>query len=359
MLRGDASIVRRQGHALVHQGLPRRRMRGSGHMASERFLVTGALGCIGSWAVKRLVDEGIPVTTYDLPGDPHRMRLIMSDDAVARVNFVEGDITDDVRFEQVIRDNQITHVLHLAALQVPFVRANPILGARVNVVGSAVVFETARKLADQIQGLAYASSIAVYGSADRYPPGPLADDAPLAPVTLYGVTKQANEGWAAIYWQDYTLSSVGLRPFFVYGPGRDQGVSSTPTKAMAAAAVGRPYRVSFGGTDTYQHADDVARVFIAAARTMPAGAPVYNLGGTVASVADVVAAIERAAPESAGTISFEPESLFTPNGVEGKAIEELLGPIAWRPLDEGVADTIAAFRTAAAAGRLDADRAIA
>jgi nucleoside-diphosphate-sugar epimerase len=327
-------------------------------MTSERFLITGALGCIGSWAVKRLVGEGVPVTTYDLPGDPYRMRIIMDDAAIGQVNFQEGDITDEDRFEQVVRENDITHILHLAALQVPFVRANPLLGARVNVVGSAIVLETARKLADQIQGLTYASSIAVYGPANLYPRGPLADDAPLSPVTLYGVTKEANEGWAAIYWQDYAVPSVGLRPFFVYGPGRDQGVSSTPTKAMAAAAVGRPYTISFGGTDTYQHADDVARVFIQAARTMPQGAPVYNLGGTVASVTDVISAIERAAPESAGTIDYKTESLFTPDGVEGKAVEELLGPISWRPLDEGVQDTIAAFRTARSAGRLDADRAV-
>jgi nucleoside-diphosphate-sugar epimerase len=299
------------------------------------------------------------VTTYDLPGDPYRMRLIMDDDAIARVTFAEGDITDEDRFAEVVRANAITHVLHLAALQVPFVRANPVLGARVNVVGTAIVLETARQLAGQIRGLAYASSIAVYGSADRYPPGPLADDAPLAPVTLYGVTKEANEGWAAIYWQDYQVPSVGLRPFFVYGPGRDQGVSSTPTKAMAAAAVGRPYHISFGGTDTYQHADDVARVFIDAARTMPQGAPVYNLGGTVASVADVVAAIERAVPESAGTITYESEPLFTPDGVEGTAIETLLGRIAWRPLETGVQDTIDMLRAADRAGRLDADRAIA
>jgi UDP-glucuronate 4-epimerase len=332
--------------------------KGSVRMTEERFLVTGALGCIGSWTVKRLVDEGVSVTTYDLPGDPYRMRLIMDDSAIARVNFQEGDITDDARFQQVVRDNTITHIVHLAALQVPFVRANPILGAKVNVVGSAIVLETARKLADQIDGLVYASSIAVYGSADLYPPGPLADNAPLAPVTLYGVTKEANEGWAAVYWQDYALPSVGLRPFFVYGPGRDQGVSSTPTKAMAAAAVGRPYHISFGGTDTYQHADDVARVFIQAARTMPQGAPVYNLGGTLASVAEVIAAIETAVPESAGTLTANTEPLFTPDGVEGKAIEELLGPLTWRPLVDGVRDTIEVLRAAKAAGRLDADRAI-
>ena len=327
-------------------------------MTTERFLVTGALGCIGSWAVKRLIAEDVPVTTYDLPGDPYRMRIVMDDDAIARVAFVHGDITDETRFAQVVREHEITHILHLAALQVPFVRANPVLGARVNVVGSAIVFETARQLAEQIRGLVYASSVVVYGPANLYPPGPLADDAPLAPVTLYGVTKEANEGWAAIYWQDYQIPSVGLRPFFVYGPGRDQGVSSTPTKAMAAAAIGRPYHISFGGTDTYQHADDVARVFIDAARTMPQGAPVYNLGGTVASMAEVVAAIERAAPESAGTITYNVEPLFTPDGVEGKAIEALLGPPRWRPLAQGVRDTIDVFRAAHAAGRLDADRAI-
>lgn len=327
-------------------------------MTAERFLVTGALGCIGSWVVKRLVDEGVPVTTYDLPGDPYRMRLIMDDAAIERVNLQQGDITDEARFEEVVRQNDISHIIHLAALQVPFVRANPVLGARVNVVGSAIVLETARKLANQISGLVYASSIAVYGTPDLYPPGPLADTAPLAPVTLYGVTKQANEGWAAIYWQDYAVPSIGLRPFFVYGPGRDQGVSSTPTKAMAAAAVGRPYHISFGGTDTYQHADDVARVFIQAARTSTQGAPVYNLGGTLASVPEVIAAIEKAVPAAAGSITAATEPLFTPDGVEGKAIEELLGPISWRPLNAGVRDTIEVLRAANAAGRLDPDRAI-
>jgi UDP-glucuronate 4-epimerase len=325
---------------------------------TERFLITGAMGCIGSWAVKRLVDEGVPVTTFDLPGDPYRMRIIMSDEDIAKVNFETGDVTDEQRVTEVIEKNGITHVLHLAALQVPFVRANPILGAKVNVVGTAIIFEAIRKLRDQVAGLAYASSIAVYGSPSSYPPGPLADDAPLMPVTLYGVTKQANEGWASIYWQDHQIPSVGLRPAFVYGPGRDQGVSSTPTKAMAAAAVGRPYRISFGGYDTYQHADDVAAAFIKAARTMPQGAPTYTLGGTLASTQDVIDAISSVVPESAGTITSATEPLFTPDAYEGKAVESLLGPLNWRPLETGVRDTIEVLRAAYQAGRLDADRAV-
>ena len=327
----------------------------------ERFLVTGALGCIGAWTVKRLVDEGVPVWTYDLPsGEPHRMRLIVGDEAMEGVRQVAGDITDEAAFERAVADNGITHIVHLAALQVPFVRARPIVGARVNVVGTAIVFETVKRHADQVRGLTYASSIGVYGPSGLYPPGPLAHDAPLKPPTLYGVTKQANEGWAAIYWQDDGVRSVGLRPSFVYGPGRDQGVSSTPTKAMAAAAAGRDYRISFGGSAVYQHADDAAAVFIRAARSGIEGAPVYNMGGTFASVAEVVAAIEAAAPEMAGRVTFEPAPLGVgPEDVDGRPLEEALGAIDWVPLTEGVRRTIEHFRAAIRDGTLDVDRAVA
>lgn len=327
-------------------------------MASDHFLVTGAFGCIGAWTVKRLIDEGVPVTAYDLPGEPRRLRLIMSEEDLARVERVDGDIEDGAALERVVVDRGVTHLVHLAALQVPFVAADPILGARVNVVGMANVLETVRRHTDQVRGLTYASSIGVYGPASSYPPGPLGDDAPLAPPTLYGVTKQANEGYARIYWRDHGIASVGLRPFFVYGPGRDQGVSSTPTKAMAAAALGRPYRISFGGTAVYQHAADVADVFIRAARASVEGAPVHNLGGTTASMAEVVAAIEAAAPEMAGRITFAPEPLPVPEGVDGRALETVLGPIGWRSLTDGVRATIERFREAYAAGTLDVERAI-
>ena len=62
------------------------------------------------------------------------------------------------------------------------------------------------------------------------------------PGTLYGVYKRANEGTAHVYWADHGVASVGLRPHTVFGPGRDQGLTSAPTTAMLAAACGRPYR---------------------------------------------------------------------------------------------------------------------
>jgi nucleoside-diphosphate-sugar epimerase len=328
-------------------------------MADERFLVTGALGCIGAWTVKRLVAEDVPVWTYDLPGNPHRLRLLMDDDALSRVTVVEGDITDQERFERTVAENGITHIVHLAALQVPFVRANPVQGARVNVVGTTIVLETAKRLVDQVKNVAYASSIAVYGPMQLYPDGPLQHDAPLLPTTLYGVTKQDNEWTAKIYWQDYQRRSIGLRPFFVYGPGRDQGISSTPTKAMLAAAAGRPYHVTFASPAVYQHADDVAKSFIQAARAGVNGAPVFNLGGTVASTADVIAAIDAVVPETAGQITHGDDVMPFPADIDGQPGEQAIGEIGWRSLDDGVRQTIEDFRSAIADGRLDIERAIA
>lgn len=327
-------------------------------MAAERFLVTGALGCIGAWSVKRLLDEGAGVWTYDLPGNPHRLKLIMGDDQLAKVNMVEGDITDQALFEKTVVDNGITHIIHLAGLQVPFVRADPVQGMRVNVVGTTIVMETAKRHQEQVQGVSWASSVAVYGPVELYPPGPLQHDAVLAPATLYGVSKQANEWTAKIYWQDYQLKTVGLRPFFVYGPGRDQGMSSVPTKAMLAAAAGRPYHINIGGTALYQHADDTAKAFILAARSSAPGAPVFNLGGTKASMAEVISAIEAAAPEMKGKITFDDKPMPVPEDVDGAPAEKAIGEVGWRPFAEGVAATIQSFRDAIAAGRIDVDRAM-
>jgi UDP-glucuronate 4-epimerase len=325
-------------------------------MGSEKFLVTGAFGCIGAWIVRRLVSEGAAVWAYDLPVRPHRLHLVMSEDQLRSVHYVHGDITEPDNFERAVVDNGITHVVHLAALQIPFVKSDPIRGAMVNVVGTTVVFETVKRHSNQVRGLSYASSAGVYGPAEAYPPGPLLHDALLLPPSLYGVFKQAAEGIAKIYWQDYQLASVGLRPYVVYGPGRDQGMTSTPTKAMLAAALGRPYHISYGGSVVFQHADDVAAAFIASARAAVSGAPVYNLGGSYASMENVVTAIEAAAPSVRGRITFDPRPLALPSDIDPKEFQQFLPTISWRPLEQGIGATIEHFRRAHQEGLIEPDR---
>ena len=320
---------------------------------TERFLVTGALGCIGAWTVRTLVREGAAVTGFDLGGDPRRLRLIMSPEELARVQLVTGDITDLAALESAIDAHGITNVIHLAALQVPFCRADPPLGARVNVVGTINVFEAVKRRADRMAPVVYTSSIAVFADSDADPAtGRLAADADGHPRNHYGIYKQANEGNARIYWQDDGLASIGLRPTTVYGVGRDQGMTSGPTKAVAAAVLGLPYTIPFGGPTLFQYTEDVARTLIAASRVRLDGAPVFNLPGVVADGPAVVAAIEAAVPGSSGRITFEPTSLPFPSEIDHDGIEAL-GPLQVRPFADGIRATVAMYQELAAGGRLD------
>lgn len=311
-------------------------------MTSERFFITGALGCLGVWIVRNLVAEGVQVTVFDLGADRHRLEQVMRPDDITQVAFIRGDITQPEAVARAVQEAKATHLIHLAALQVPACKANPVLGARVNVVGTVNLFEAAKQAG--IKQVTYASSVAVYGPKANYPQTLIPHDAPLLPQNLYGVYKQANEGTAKIYWQDEGLVSIGLRPYIIYGPGRDQGLTSAPTKAMLAAAAGQSFHIPYGGTSGYQFVDDVAKIFIQAARIPFTGADVFNIKGAVASIGEVVAAIEQAEPKAKGQITFDDKPLPFPDGQDDVALTNLLGNIPDTSLVDGVAFTIEHFR---------------
>src|SRR5262249_57778489 len=149
---------------------------------------------------------------------------------VRKATFVPGDVTDVERLKAVVGEHGITHIVHLAGLQVPTCRANPILGAQVNVIGTLAVFEAIKAHKAQVQRLVYASSAAVFGPQSDYGNAlHIADDVKLTPTTHYGYYKCCNEGNARIYFQDDGISSIGLRPWTVYCVGRDLGITSEPT----------------------------------------------------------------------------------------------------------------------------------
>lgn len=254
---------------------------------TDRVLVTGSAGCLGAWAVRELVHEGTPVVAFDISDSVHRLRLLLEDDELSQVTLRRGDIRDGAEVERAVREEGITHIVHLAALQVPFCAADPVNGSLVNVAGSLNVLEAVRRSDGRVRGAAYASSIGVFGPAYMYEGGRVYDDSPAAPATLYGAYKQANEWTARIYSADWGVGSVGLRPSVIYGPGRDQGLTSDATKAMLAGAAGVSGHLGYGGAVTYQHAQDAAAMFIAAARLEPDAALIYNVGGPVAETSEV------------------------------------------------------------------------
>jgi UDP-glucuronate 4-epimerase len=316
--------------------------------SAERTLVTGALGCLGVWTVKALLALDDEPVGYDLGGDDSRLRLVLDENERARVTLVQGDVTDGEQLGRALDEHEITRVVHLAALQVPFCQADPARGAHVNVYGTVVVFEAVKARRGRIPGIAYASSTAVYNESDR---SPAPESGGTEPSTLYGVYKLANEGTARVFWYDDDVPSIGIRPYVVYGPGRDQGLTSGPSLAMAAAARGEPYEIAYGGTVQYDFAPDVGRAFALAARAATDGTHVANFPGVPSTMDEVVQAIEAAAPLAAGKITWLEGQLPFPESLQGVLLEHLVGPLPRTPLADGVRFTIEHFRARAGESR--------
>jgi nucleoside-diphosphate-sugar epimerase len=122
-------------------------------------------------------------------------------------------------------------------------------------------------------------------------------------------------------------------------------MTSGPTLAMAAAARGEGFEIAYGGTAQYDFAPDVGRAFVLAARAAREGAHVANFPGEPSTMEEVVDAIEEAAPEVAGRITWQDERLPFPESLEGRVLETLVGPLPRTPLAEGVRSTIEHFRS--------------
>jgi nucleoside-diphosphate-sugar epimerase len=312
--------------------------------AGRRYLVTGAAGCIGAWVVANLVRKGAAATAFDLSEDRRRLRLILEKEQADGVAWIKGDLADTAVVERAVGGSGADAIIHLAALQVPFCKADPALGARVNVVGHVNVMEAARK--HGVKHLVYASSVAALSAEN-------AD----SPHTLYDVYKAGDEGIARVYALDWGVRSIGLRPHTVYGPGRDQGLTSAPTKAMLAAAAGRPFTIPFTGAMNFQFVGEVADIFIRAADAEIGDdqSPVFDLMGAKAEVAEIVAELRRVEP--AAKIACEGASLPFPVEFDDRPLRRVVGDWTTIPLSDGIARSVETFRQLLSRGLVSADAA--
>ena len=314
---------------------------------SQTYFITGAQGCIGSWIVKALVERGDMVVVFDLSDDSSRLNAIIDDEHLQLVRFISGDITDRKGVSSALESSRAERVIHLAGLQVPTCKADPVAGAMVNVVGTLNLFEAVKTLG--INGVVYASSAAVYGMNDDN--AALDESVACEPSTHYGVFKRTNEGNARIYFLDQGISSVGLRPLTVYGVNRDTGLTSDPTKAMKAAVLHRPFHIRFSGSTDFQYVADTAAAFVACADEMPNGASVFNLHGETVSVSDVAGIINQRASHELVTCSG-PEIPIAPT-MNDAAIRSVMPNLPSTPLEQGIEETMRRFAELRNRGRLD------
>jgi nucleoside-diphosphate-sugar epimerase len=321
--------------------------------SSHRFLITGAKGFIGSWIVKELVDRGDTPYIFDIDTESSRLASLLTPEQMPAIKLLQGDITQYKDVEKAVVDNGITHVLHLAGIQVPFCAADPLRGAMINVVGTLNVFEVARHHRDLVKNIVYASSAAVFGPEEAYGGGTIKEGAPLLPGTHYGVFKQCNEGNARVYFQNEGISSAGIRPGTVYGVGRDRGMTSGPTKAIKATVIGQPYIIRFTGGMDMQYVRDTARLFIKSAEAGLAGARLYTPRGNVTQVHDFLTVLGQILPLSQKLIKAEGNSLPVAYDFDDSNLRQDFGDVNDTPLEVGIRETVQIFTRLKLAGTLD------
>jgi UDP-glucose 4-epimerase len=309
-----------------------------------RCLVTGGAGFIGSNLVDALLARGDEVTVVDDLSTGRRENL---DEALAAgAELVELDIREADAVAAVARDSKPETIFHLAAqIDVRKSIADPAFDASINVGGTANVLEAAR-LAGTGRIVFISTGGAIYGEGDGQQL-PLPESAPIAPLSPYGQSKFAGEGYLALYERLYGLSGVALRLGNVYGPRQDPlGEAGVIAIFCGRLRAGERPTVYGDGKQTrdYIYVGDVVSAALAAAGSKATG-PINVGTGRETDVLELA----RQLGELEGTESFEPELAPARTGevqrisIDPSRAERELGWQAKVGLEEGLRLTLASL----------------
>lgn len=327
-------------------------------MTSPTVLVTGATGFVGAHTAKVLVEDDVDVVATDVSTDPTRLRKLgVLDD----VSLQRLDLTDPTAVVRTLRQTGATRVIHLGAVTSLIAAQEPRQAIGVNVTGTNNVFEAARTLDDQIERVAWASTMAVYGHADRYPELPVDEDDLVGPDSIYGATKACCEQMAELYAREFGLSLVGLRPTGVFGPFNtpayldaeheaevsDRSPSGRLANLFVRAALEQPVSMTVqDGAMDWIYVEDVARLFAAAA-LRPEDAlsrRLYNAAsGSVATVPEIADHLRELVPGAEIDLSVEGDSPYV-GQIDGSAARADLGVTPNDDLRENVRDYVETIR---------------
>jgi nucleoside-diphosphate-sugar epimerase len=290
----------------------------------KNILIFGGCGFLGSWITKALLKKNLKITIFDLRIKTDLLKNLIGND-LNKINFIEGDISD---YEQVLKATEdMNYILNLAGLMTPDCSSNPSLGAEVNVKGSINVFEAIKK--NNIKFLIYTSSGGVYGNEDKYNP---------FPETHYGAFKLAVEGMARAYFNESLISSVGLRPFVIYGPGREIGGTAGVTLACKAAKQNFEYTVGFSGKVGFVYVEDVTNLVERLIDKAPVGAITMNINGITTSVENFVSIIKKNIPDA--NVKFSGKPLSVVEEILGGEPSKTFKDFKYTSLDNGINKTI-------------------
>jgi CDP-glucose 4,6-dehydratase len=321
---------------------------GAGALRGRSALVTGADGLIGSHLSRALLDAGAEVVVVRRDRPPVGGLELQGIDG--RVHAVAGDICDEGLIARTLAEYEVVDVFHLAAqTQIGVAARAPRSTFETNVRGTWMVLEACR--AHGVQSVIVASSDKAYGRHERLP---YTEDAALAPVYPYDVSKAAADLIARSYWHTFGLPVAVTRLANVYGGG-DLNRARLIPEAVGAALHGRaPVLRSDGSPERdFLYAADAAAAYLAirdalASERPGAGGEAFNAGsGAAHRIADVVSLICRLAgselaPEIRGP--GVPPAEIDRQWLDSAKLAQLTGWSAETSLEDGLRRTIEWYR---------------
>jgi UDP-glucuronate 4-epimerase len=299
---------------------------------SKTAFITGATGFLGQWITRRFLESGWRVAAFDRVLDFERPHPVFGPLPTKGITWMCGDIADPAGVERAVAQVAPNVIIHLAAALIPLCRAQPALAASVNVTGHINIFEAARL--HRVPRVIYASSVA---SRSRGASGRL--------MSTYGTFKLWSEEYSASYFEQFGVSSIGLRPDIVYGPGRQAGETAFVNAAIADVASGRKHQISRRWSMRLEHVEEVADVFFRCATAQFEGAFGSDITADSTTECDLVSALKQAVEDchvSCGSSAF----CMTSPPAERTQILSIIGDWPHIPLAEGVRRTIAQIRSA-------------
>lgn len=257
-------------------------------------LVTGGAGYIGSVVVEELLENNHRVIVVDNLSTGHRDAVDM------RARLIEGDIKDQQLVENILTENNIEAVIHMAgSSQVAESVQFPEKYYDNNVVAGKVLLDAMRAM--KVKKIVFSSTAAVYGEAERQP---IIETDKLEPTNPYGKTKLQFENELRRNHEEHGLSYVSLRYFNAAGASENCGERHDPETHLIPmvlqAALGRIPHINVFGDDyptrdgtcvrDYIHVIDLARAHVLALNSLDGNTATYNLGcgGTGYTVREVI-----------------------------------------------------------------------
>lgn len=304
-----------------------------------QVLVTGGAGFIGSHLVRGLLDRGDRVRVLDNLSTGSKVNLTDLD-----VEFIEGDIRNVAAVQESIKG--VATIFHLAAfISVPGSMENPLTCYEANLNGSLNVLLHASKAG--VRRVVLASSAAVYGESEN----PVAENHPLNPQSPYAASKLAMEQAAKLFSRSFSLETICLRYFNVYGPRQspDSPYAAAIPKFIQAMLAGEPATIHGDGRQTrdFVYVRDVVEAMLRAADGASVADRVFNIaGGKSVPIIELVEILQRFFPENPNPVFGPPRQ----GDLRFSEADILLAEraLGYRPridLQEGLGITVEWFRS--------------